>query len=1301
MSRTARVLQATTDTQAHTASPRKRVTWDDDGAGGVACETRAYVVEHAAPTAPTVRPLAHPTRPLHSGGGREGAARRIEHDELRALAAQSAPPVLRRAVDADAAARQAAAQEDAAVWTALGAGQHSAPRARRPGSTAWATALIVFAGPGHESDLAARLRARGVAVTVVDTKVGGGEHDVRRQDVGERLVRRVRRGDYDVVFAAPPCESFSVAHRPQLRSRRQPAGLANAPDEWKAYLRKHNELAAWTTRLAQAAHDAGALWAVENPADRGVRGSPAHWEGREDHAPLWAQECVLRLAAQTEAASRTFAYCAFGAEHQKYTTVMHSTEWTELGALDRRQCEHGRVQHDERLRGRLASGASRAGRAAAYPDEMNEFIAAAAATALRRRGAEVPAARTAARAAAREVGRGGTAQATARRGEDDGLTRGGRVGEGWELSEVAARACDEARRTTPRFASARNKRPSAASALRVEALPGDLHAPPTRTRPAGAHGKGEDASRRPAPRGANDGPHREAARLRAARLAEGPVAIHELYLEGVYAQRVEPWMQLADRAAAAVRARRSAPSIPTVTITQDEMPLFARFVVWDCADPADCRPVERSDRHTIFPCAADGEPARQVDRAAFRRVAAELGWDRVDADIISQIGEGGVEARSTCALETVLAWHHTGVADHPEAATAAVEKDWAEGWAGRPTRHLPFVPCRVLPRNVIMQERVRLLPGDTADGRPRIEAYDKPRVTQNSSHGGEDSVNAGVDDDETFVQLPTVQRFARGWAICDTAGEAGGARAEGYVVDAESAYRFCPLQRADWWTQCFMWWDDDGQAGVCVDRRLGFGGAYAPNRFERVSTMCAAYAQHLQAGFDGAQPPPAAARRWSAVRAARQDRGELPTAAAQVEARYIQVFIDDFTGAALNDKVVPPTEVSDIVIDERNSASTGAVPSPRDTRVHVHAQLTVLALRRLGLSAAPNKVVVGNPIIALGFTVERGGEVGDGVLKCPELKRQSMRSAGAEARALALDGKVLRKPAERLVGRLCNISQALPEVKCHLGGGYAVTRSSWEVGGVRRQPPKLALRRGGGVQTEWIELLDLAEDVLEANEGVALAPEHHFPEREMPGAVTVVTDASGVDGVGGYALDPARPGEAWLVSEKWPTDVQAALDRMALKRAERESAADAAEGRLSMPAAETFGCWAVAQAYADYTGMRPTAVTAVGDCDPAAAALNAAASGKPQMRQLLRGARALCTQWLGVSLPRDLNLDADRLSHPALIDEVRADALAAGMVTHLVPIPPVCWEVLSAAIAAEAATRRTARKRKAAPPVTK
>eukprot|EP00965_Chrysotila_dentata_P066309 2195239-Pleurochrysis_carterae.AAC.1 len=68
-----------------------------------------------------------------------------------------------------------------------------------------------------------------------------------------------------------------------------------------------------------------------------------------------------------------------------------------------------------------------------------------------------------------------------------------------------------------------------------------------------------------------------------------------------------------------------------------------------------------------------------------------------------------------------------------------------------------------------------------------------------------------------------------------------------------------------------------------------------------------------------------------------------------------------------------------------------------------------------------------------------------------------------------------------------------------------------------------------------------------------------------------------------------------------------------------------------MPAAELFGIWAVAQAGAAAAALEPTAVLSIGDCQPAAAAVNAATSGTAQMRALLAGARGLTAQWLAVA----------------------------------------------------------------------
>eukprot|EP00965_Chrysotila_dentata_P061156 2026161-Pleurochrysis_carterae.AAC.1 len=137
---------------------------------------------------------------------------------------------------------------------------------------------------------------------------------------------------------------------------------------------------------------------------------------------------------------------------------------------------------------------------------------------------------------------------------------------------------------------------------------------------------------------------------------------------------------------------------------------------------------------------------------------------------------------------------------------------------------------------------------------------------------------------------------------------------------------------------------------------MGFGGVFAPNRFERVSTLVlAAWVQRKQRRFDEQQPYPPAVARWAERRAERQRAGGIPGGAAQLAPRYLQVYIDDFTGAALADTVVPPSEVTGVAIDPMHTRAGGGEPVPPSARAHVHAQLAVLGLAELGLHAAPAK----------------------------------------------------------------------------------------------------------------------------------------------------------------------------------------------------------------------------------------------------------------------------------------------------------------------------------------------------------
>ena len=99
-----------------------------------------------------------------------------------------------------------------------------------------------------------------------------------------------------------------------------------------------------------------------------------------------------------------------------------------------------------------------------------------------------------------------------------------------------------------------------------------------------------------------------------------------------------------------------------------------------------------------------------------------------------------------------------------------------------------------------------------------------------------------------------------------------------------------------------------------------------------------------------------------------------------------------------------------------------------------------------------------------------------------------------------------------------------------------------------------------------------------------------------------------------------------------------------------------------MPAGETFAALAMADAVAaslERNGI--AAVVAVGDCSPAAAALSARFSKSAQIRAILGLCSRVAPRLLGVQVPRELNVDADRLSHPSMATAVAADALAAGL----------------------------------------
>ena len=98
--------------------------------------------------------------------------------------------------------------------------------------------LILFSGDDVDpAGLPAKLRDLGVLVTVLDVvKVHLDAQDILNDEVWSVVKGRLAEGEFGLLFAAPPCRTFSVARTlemvPQvLRDRDNPAGLSR--DDYK------------------------------------------------------------------------------------------------------------------------------------------------------------------------------------------------------------------------------------------------------------------------------------------------------------------------------------------------------------------------------------------------------------------------------------------------------------------------------------------------------------------------------------------------------------------------------------------------------------------------------------------------------------------------------------------------------------------------------------------------------------------------------------------------------------------------------------------------------------------------------------------------------------------------------------------------------------------------------------------------------------------------------------------------------------------------------------------------------------
>ena len=736
-----------------------------------------------------------------------------------------------------------------------------------------------------------------------------------------------------------------------------------------------------------------------------------------------------------------------------------------------------------------------------------------------------------------------------------------------------------------------------------------------------------------------------------ARRPTGDITIWQLFFDGEW-EAIEEWLRQAEDRMQRLRRGEPVDRLPTLVVPQTALQLWARGIIWDCRDPYRCVPCQPSTEDTRL-------PGPQLDRAAYRAAAARVGL--ADEEVVRQAGGGGIEAGADISLDMVLAFHHDGVLSHFTAAAEVIVADAENEFIEGPYALPAFVPTRLGPRNVVMQDRPRLLPSG------ELEWYEKARVTFNLAygiplaHGARPPPgapvsdrfqvappNAGVPRASTSVELPSPADFCEGAAIVgDLAREEAGIDVEGAAIDVSNAYSYLYQQRLDWWFHSFIW-----LGGVWVSRRVVFGGAFGPQAFVAVMSVLDAVIASDIAEIERASPPPASVQAACRERALLQDAGLLPQGAEQTRSWMRQWFLDDGQLAALNDPVtVPPHLVSVDTGHIANTAANGGRPSAVGSRIHTYLRAMIFALQALGFTVAITKTQAGTVVVVLGLRAMIAWRRMD----IPPQKRQVILDA---ARRIHVQAESLhtveRKPLEQLVGRLGHVATVEPALLLWLNAGYALVCARTRAH--RHLLPLLRLRAGGRRQRELLTLLEVAIAAVEANAGVAMAAATPLSPG-APGVLTIATDASlqplappstADDGVGGYAFHADEPGRIYVFSVPWPADIRAALVRGTLPAATRP------HGDVTcMPLAETLGSLALPLALSSSRTIR--AVVAVGDCDPSASAITAGVSASAQVRELLRTMFAITPRWTGVSVPREWNTDPDRLSHPSQLASVLRD----------------------------------------------
>ena len=241
--------------------------------------------------------------------------------------------------------------------------------------------LVLFAGRDRQGSLRRVLRRLGFRTVTFELMDDECEQDLSKGAIQSRVLESILNDDYDFVWMAPPCSTFSPALWPRVRSLLEPMGVRTLSGRSLERVQLHNNLVEFVSRVINVAESQDVQWAVENPAVR--RYGPTTWARCRNLATIWDTPPMRRALRHATAGMVTFAQCAFCSDYQKLTALAVSAasvaSFERCFAWATCACE----SHAKVAKGRDANGESLSAPAAAYPPRMNEAIGLAIVGALR------------------------------------------------------------------------------------------------------------------------------------------------------------------------------------------------------------------------------------------------------------------------------------------------------------------------------------------------------------------------------------------------------------------------------------------------------------------------------------------------------------------------------------------------------------------------------------------------------------------------------------------------------------------------------------------------------------------------------------------------------------------------------------------------------------------------------------------------------------------------------------------------------------------------------------------------------